>query len=104
MAPLTECLKLKKFCLGETQQQSFDQMKQHLSSAPILGMPNFTKPFQVAIDTSSIGIGAIVTQDSKSIAFFSKKLSASRQKWSIHEQESFETVGALLITLRDCPH
>ncbi|PON61866.1 hypothetical protein PanWU01x14_142840, partial [Parasponia andersonii] len=95
MSPLTDCLKLKNFTWGNDQQRSFTTIKEKLCSAPVLALPNFDKPFQVETDASMIGIGTVLTQEGKSIKFFSEKLSESRQHWSTYEQELYAVVRAL---------
>ncbi|KAI0520337.1 hypothetical protein KFK09_007809 [Dendrobium nobile] len=95
MAPITECLKSKEFHWGTEQQISFDSVKKAISSAPILSLPNFDKLFVVDTDASSIGVGAVLSQEGKPIAFFSEKLCPTRQKWSAYEQEFYAIVRAL---------
>ncbi|WMV32846.1 hypothetical protein MTR67_026231 [Solanum verrucosum] len=46
-----------------------------LSSSPLLQLPNFDKIFEVECDDSKLGIGAVLMQDKKPIAYFSEKLS-----------------------------
>ncbi|KAI0499355.1 hypothetical protein KFK09_020258 [Dendrobium nobile] len=82
MSPITDALKAKSFVWTEAQQHSFDAIKLALTSAPVLALPDFTKPFQVDTDASATGVGAVLSQNDKPIEFFSEKLSSARQKWS----------------------
>lgn len=66
-----------------------------LSSAPVLAMPDFGKPFQVQTDSSITGISAALSQEGRLIAFFNEKLSPTRQKWIVYEQELYAIVRAL---------
>ncbi|PKU71894.1 RNA-directed DNA polymerase [Dendrobium catenatum] len=95
MAPITDVLKGHSFIWSTTQQQSFENIKKALSSAPILALPNFEKPFQVDTDASGIGIGAVLYQEDRPLEYFSEKLSTSRQKWTVYEQELYAVVRAL---------
>ncbi|XP_020700689.2 uncharacterized protein LOC110112721 [Dendrobium catenatum] len=95
MAPITDSLKSKTFDWAEPQQQAFEQVKAAISSAPVLALPDFDKPFTVDTDASAIGVGAVLSQSDKPVAFFSEKLSASRQKWAAYEQELYAIVRAL---------
>ncbi|PKU86846.1 putative mitochondrial protein [Dendrobium catenatum] len=95
MAPITDCLKRQTFMWTTEQQNSFETIKAALSSAPVLALPDFNKPFNVDTDASGIGVGAVLSQDNKPIEFFSEKLSPTRQKWSTYEQELYAVVRAL---------
>ncbi|XP_020683016.1 uncharacterized protein LOC110100003 [Dendrobium catenatum] len=95
MAPITDCLKLKSFSWGADQQQSFEAIKEALTTAPILALPSFDIPFMVDTDASSIGIGAVLSQMGKPIAFFSEKLCPARSKWAAYEQELYAIIRAL---------
>jgi hypothetical protein len=55
-------------------QQAFDALKHAPSIAPVLAIPDFTKPFQIICDASITGIGTILIQG-RPIAFGSHKLS-----------------------------
>jgi hypothetical protein len=72
-------------------QEAFEQIKQKLMSTPILAFPDFTKQFQITIDASNIGIGAILSQIingyEKVIAYASRNLSASEKNYSSIKKE-----------------
>jgi len=62
-APLNQLLKKEiEYQWNEDCQQAFEELKQRLTTAPILGHPDFSKPFIVMTDASKNGLGAILTQ------------------------------------------
>ncbi|KAI0493184.1 hypothetical protein KFK09_027460 [Dendrobium nobile] len=95
MAPITDILKQNQFTWAKEQQVSFEATKVALSTAPVLVLPDFNKPFSVDTDASTVGVGAVLSQDNKPVEFFSEKLCPSRQKWTVYEQELYDVIRAL---------
>lgn len=56
---------------GEAQAHSFENLKILISSAPVLAMSDFDKPFQIQNDALTIGIRVVLAQEEKWIVFFS---------------------------------
>ena len=53
---------VEPFEWGKAQQEAFDQLKEHLSSPPILGYANYESPFELHTDASSNGLGVVLNQ------------------------------------------
>jgi hypothetical protein len=74
--PLTSLLeKGKEFKSDEACQKCFDKLKEKLTTAPVLIMPNIHKGFDVYCNASHLGLGCVLIQEGKVIAY------ASRQLW-----------------------
>ncbi|GKB03304.1 putative mitochondrial protein [Tanacetum coccineum] len=60
-------------------QVAFENLKVAMQKAPVLALPDFTKPFEVETDASGVGIGAVLQQNGHPIAYMSKTLSIKHQ-------------------------
>ncbi len=73
----------------------FDHVKAAIAKETVLAYLDFLKPFEVYTDASSIQLGAMITQDNRPIAFFSRKLSKTKQIYSVTEIELLAIVETL---------
>ena len=95
-APLNELVKKNTtFKWGEAQDMAFNTLKDKLTNAPLLCLPDFAKVFEIECDASGIGIGAVLMQESKPIAYFSEKLNGAALNYSTYDKELFALKRAL---------
>ncbi len=80
---------------GPIHQQAFENVIAAISKEVVLAYPDFLKPFEIHMDTSSTQLGAKIAQDNRPIVFFSRKLSKMQQKYSVTEIELLAIVEAL---------
>ncbi len=77
-------------------QDAFDEIRNKLTSEPILVLPEFGKPFRLETDACNYGVGGVLTQEHddywKPIAYFSKHLNKIERKYSTTEKELYSIV------------
>jgi hypothetical protein len=96
--PLTTLLeKGKEFKWDEKCQASFEELKKRLTTAPVLIMPDIHKGFDVCCDASRQGLGCVLMQEGKVVAFASRQLRKHEQNYPIHDLELVVVVHALKI-------
>ncbi|GJP49623.1 hypothetical protein CLOM_g8809 [Closterium sp. NIES-68] len=76
-------------------QEAFDKVKTKLTNAPVLVLPDLSQPYEVVTDASTVGIGAVLLQEGRPVAFESRKLSSAEQRYTTLEQELLAVVHAL---------
>jgi len=70
-APLNNLTKKDvPFKWGDEQDQAFEELKRKLCEAPLLQLPDFGKTFEIECDASGIGIGGVLLQEGKPVAYF----------------------------------
>jgi hypothetical protein len=95
VAPLTTLLRHNSFTWTDPAREAFQALKRVVSQAPVLALPNFAQPFLIECDASGIGIGAVLMQNNRPIAFLSKALKGKALHMSIYERELFALVTAV---------
>ncbi len=76
-------------------QQTFDNVKATITKEAVLAYPNFTKPFKIYTDASTMQLGSVITQGNRPIAFFSRKLSMTQTEYSVTKIELLAIVETL---------
>jgi hypothetical protein len=80
------------FKWGEPQEKTFQDLNKHLTEVPLLVLPDFTKTFEVECDASGIGIGGVLMQNGKPVAYFSEKLGRAQLNYSVYAKVLYALV------------
>ncbi|GKB17382.1 reverse transcriptase domain-containing protein [Tanacetum coccineum] len=91
--PLTKLTqKNKSYIWGEEQESAFQLLKQKLCEAPILALPEGNDNFVVYCDASLQGLGAVLMQREKVIAYASRQLKPHEENYTTHDLELGDTI------------
>ena len=93
VAPLTHMLKKNLFSWTPQVEVAFQRLKDAMTKAPVLALPNFSHQFIVECDASGIGIGVVLRQE-RPIAFHSQALHGKNLLLSTYEKEMLALVMA----------
>ena len=95
-SPMTELLKKNvRFEWTEECQQCMDELKERLTTAPILTLPDGESDFMIYSDASWNGLGCVLMQNGMVISYISKKLKPHERKYPTHDLELAAVVFAL---------
>jgi hypothetical protein len=96
--PITELQKKnKKFVWTEKCAEAFRRLKELLTTAPILKVPDMDADFLVCTDASKEGLGGVLMQDGRVIAYISRKLRRHEENYATHDLELLAIVYALKV-------
>lgn len=93
--PLYDMLKKGAFQWSATQETAFQQLKTAVTTAPVLALPNFAEPFTIETDASGTGLGAVLMQNGKVIAYYSSALGPKNACLSVYEKEALAVLEAI---------
>ena len=97
-APLTKLTRKDvKYDWVDACQQSFEELKSRLTSAPVLALPNGRDGFVVYSDASRQGLGCVLMQNDRVIAYASRQLKKHEENYPTHDLELAAVVFALKI-------
>ncbi|KAD2805507.1 hypothetical protein E3N88_38884 [Mikania micrantha] len=96
--PLTQLLrKGVKYSWNEEREKSFEELKKRLVSAPILTLPCGSGGYHIYSDASKKGLGCVLMQHGKVIAYASRQLKPYEVNYPTHDLELAAVVFALKI-------
>ncbi|WVZ50916.1 hypothetical protein U9M48_002122 [Paspalum notatum var. saurae] len=96
--PMTALLEKNiKFQWTSACEKAFEELKKRLTTAPVLTFPDMHKPFSVYCDASRLGLGCVLMQEGKVIAYASRQLRNHEKNYPTHDLELAAVVHALKV-------
>ncbi|KAK8934390.1 hypothetical protein KSP39_PZI015066 [Platanthera zijinensis] len=95
--PLTQLLQKDAFVWQDETEAAFQALKRAMTSTPVLALPDFTKEFVLETDASEVGIGAVLMQEGRPLAFYSKALAPRTLGLSTYEKEMLAIIHAVAV-------
>ncbi|GJX71775.1 putative reverse transcriptase domain-containing protein [Tanacetum coccineum] len=99
-APTMPSEKNQKYVWGEKEEEAFQTLKNNLCDAPILSLPDEIRDFVVYCDASNEGLGCVLKQRGKVIAYASRQLKIHEKNYTTHDLE----LGAVVFALKTWRH
>ncbi|KAA0043665.1 Transposon Ty3-G Gag-Pol polyprotein [Cucumis melo var. makuwa] len=94
-APLTQLLKKGGFRWTDEATIAFDKLKSAMLTLSVLALPDFNQPFEIETNVSGFGIGAVLIQDKRPIAYYSYTLALRDRARPVYERELMAVVLAV---------
>src|SRR3954465_10251359 len=95
--PLSNLLqKHAKYIWSPECDIAFNTLKQKLVTAPVLTPPDESKPYEVFCDASLQGLGAVLMQEKRAVAYTSRQLKPNEKNYPTHDLELAAVVHALI--------
>jgi hypothetical protein len=95
---MTELLKKEvKFCWNDKCEEAFHTLRKLLTTAPVLAQPDSTQPFDVYCNCFGTGLGCVLMQNNRVIAYASRALRNHEQNYPTHDLELAVVIHALKI-------
>ena len=96
LAPLTALTsKNVQWAWTAEHQAAFEKAKALISRDVMLAFPDFSQFFEIYTDASNLQLGAVIAQNEKPIAFFSRKLNPAQRRYTTSERELLGIVETL---------
>ncbi|WVZ63683.1 hypothetical protein U9M48_013296 [Paspalum notatum var. saurae] len=96
--PMTSLTKKNaRYLWSPNCEEAFQSLKKSLTTAPMLAQPNVTKPFEVYCDASGNGLGCVLMQEGRVVAYASRQLRKHEANYPTHDLELAAVIHALKI-------
>jgi hypothetical protein len=95
MALIIDCIGAGKFSWSDEATVAFKRINKKLSSTLVLTLTDFSQPFELHCDASKVGMGVVLSQGERSVAYFNEKLSGSKLNYSTYDVELYAFVQSL---------
>ena len=81
--------------MEKEHQEAFDHIKRIMGREILLSYPNFNEPFEIFTDASATQLGALIAQQNKPVAFYSRTFTATQTRYTTIERELLSIVETL---------
>lgn len=96
VSPMTDLLKgHAQWIWSQSCQDAFEHTNHALTSHPVLIMPDYSKLFEVVSDASVTGLGVVLLQEGRPVAYESRKSNSAERNYTTGEQKLLGVVHAM---------